>query len=130
MIQHLTKKRNEEGFTLIELLVVIVILGILAAVVVFAVGGITDKGQTSACKTDTRTFRTAEEANFAKNDKYDTEANLKANGFLAEESDLHNVTVTAAAVGPPAVAASYLIKVADADCGVVGGTVGTPATNL
>src|SRR4051812_26153938 len=42
--------RNENGFTLIELLMVIVILGILSGIVVFAVGGITDKGQTSACK--------------------------------------------------------------------------------
>ena len=45
-------KKNDEGFTLIELLIVIVILGILATVVVFAVGGITDKGKTSACKAE------------------------------------------------------------------------------
>ncbi len=46
------KSVGAKGFTLIELLVVIVILGILAAVVVFAVGGITDKGQDSACKSE------------------------------------------------------------------------------
>ena len=38
------KRAGEGGFTLIELLIVIVILGILAAIVVFAVGGITDRG--------------------------------------------------------------------------------------
>ena len=40
------KRAGEGGFTLIELLIVIVILGILAAIVVFAVGGITDRGNT------------------------------------------------------------------------------------
>ena len=48
---------TRRGFTLIELLVVITILGVLSAVVVFAVNGINDKGQASACKIDTRTLR-------------------------------------------------------------------------
>ncbi|HZQ79789.1 MAG TPA: prepilin-type N-terminal cleavage/methylation domain-containing protein, partial [Acidimicrobiia bacterium] len=59
------KRNGEGGFTLVELLVVIVILGILAAIVVFAVGGITDKGQTAACSTDKKAIQTAEEAYFA-----------------------------------------------------------------
>src|SRR3954464_10453131 len=71
--QQYRKMRGEErdgGFTLIELLVVIVILAILAAVVVFAVGGITDKGQTSSCQADRRTLETAEEAKFAQDNTY------------------------------------------------------------
>lgn len=60
------KKRQEEGFTLIELLIVIVILGILAAIVVFAVGGITDKGERSACLSDYKNVEVAQEAHFAK----------------------------------------------------------------
>jgi general secretion pathway protein G len=95
MIQSLSKKRNEEGFTLIELLVVIVILGILAAVVVFAVGGITDKGQTSACKADKKTIQTAEEANFAQKSTYADEGTLVTNKFLSESSKLYDVTGTA-----------------------------------
>ena len=55
-------KNQDEGFTLIELLIVIVILGILATVVVFAVGGITDQGQTSACKAELKTIEVAVEA--------------------------------------------------------------------
>ena len=55
-------KKQDEGFTLIELLIVIVILGILATVVVFAVGGITDQGQTSACKAELKTMEVAVEA--------------------------------------------------------------------
>jgi prepilin-type N-terminal cleavage/methylation domain-containing protein len=57
--------RDDAGFTLIELLIVIVILGILAAVVVFSVSGITDKGTASACKSDVSTINTAAESYFA-----------------------------------------------------------------
>jgi general secretion pathway protein G len=91
------KTEGEGGFTLIELLVVIIILGILAAVVVFAVGGVGDKGQSASCKIDTRTIRTAEEAYYA-NDKvglpnYATMAELVSGGFLSEPSAYHTITV-------------------------------------
>ena len=58
-------KSKNKGFTLIELLIVIVILGILAAVTVFAVRGITDKGTTSACNSDKVTVQTAVESYLA-----------------------------------------------------------------
>ena len=60
-------KKNDEGFTLVELLIVIVILGILATVVVFAVQGITDTGQQNACAVGERTVQTAVEAYYAEN---------------------------------------------------------------
>jgi general secretion pathway protein G len=85
-------KKNDEGFTLIELLIVIVILGILATVVVFAVGGITDRGGTSACKADLATVEVAVEAYYAQNGAYPAnETNLKP-GFMRDVSDLYNVT--------------------------------------
>ncbi len=59
------ENKQDKGFTLVELLIVIVILGILATVTVFAVRGITDQGQTSACEADQKTMQTASEAFFA-----------------------------------------------------------------
>ena len=61
------KNLVQRGFTLVELLVVIVILGVLAAVVVFAVGGITNTSKSSACKIEVRTINTATQAFYANN---------------------------------------------------------------
>ena len=59
------ENKQDKGFTLVELLIVIVILGILATVTVFAVRGITDQGQKSACGADQKTLETAAETWFA-----------------------------------------------------------------
>ena len=67
MIQRsIEKKRSGEGgFTLVELLIVIVILGILAAIVVLAIGGLKDTAQNSSCKPGAKTIESAEDAYFA-----------------------------------------------------------------
>jgi len=70
MHRAIERARQEEGFTLIELMIVIVILGVLAGIVVFAVGGITDRGTSAACKTDVATIQTAVEAYYAKTGGY------------------------------------------------------------
>jgi prepilin-type N-terminal cleavage/methylation domain-containing protein len=81
-------KTQDKGFTLVELLIVIVILGILATVTVFAVRGITDQGQESACNADQKTLQTAVEAYYAQNgnDTDPSGADLVAEGLLVEES--------------------------------------------
>jgi prepilin-type N-terminal cleavage/methylation domain-containing protein len=66
------KNLLQKGFTLVELLVVIVILGILAAVVVFAVSGSTDEAKSSACKSDASSALSAVEAYRAKTGNYPT----------------------------------------------------------
>src|SRR3954469_22478166 len=60
----------EKGFTLVELLIVIVILGILAGIVVFAVGNLTSNAKTNACSTEKSTIVTADEAYKAQSGSY------------------------------------------------------------
>lgn len=54
--------RGQGGFTLIELLVVIAILGILAGVVVFAVGGVTGTADRKACEIEGKSIESAAQA--------------------------------------------------------------------
>ena len=55
-------QKNDKGFTLIELLIVIVILGVLAAVIVFRVANVTDDAETNACELEVRAVNTAIQA--------------------------------------------------------------------
>jgi len=73
-LYQLIKRRREAdglstnaGFTLIELLIVIVVLGILAGVVIFALGGVTGKSAVAACQADGATVSTAISAFNAQN---------------------------------------------------------------
>ena len=97
---------RDGGFSLVELLVVIVILGIIAAVTVLAVRGVSDRGDESSCQEDTRRMRTATEAYFAQRGGdvirisdpavagetgTTPEMTLVAVGLLNGQSELHDV---------------------------------------
>ena len=58
---------SEAGFTLIELLIVIIVLGILAAIVIFSLTSVTGTSQVAACNTDAKTVETAVAAYQAQN---------------------------------------------------------------
>jgi prepilin-type N-terminal cleavage/methylation domain-containing protein len=68
------KRQSDEGFTLIELLIVIIILGILAAIVVFAIGNTRKDAVASSCKTDAKAIQLSLEAQKTKTGKYPVEA--------------------------------------------------------
>ncbi len=92
---HMRAKRaggRQGGFTLIELLVVIAILGILAAIVVFSVGGITDRGEESACEATSKTIATASEAYRAVEDG--AAPNLQALSGFAKDLPASGNTIT------------------------------------
>jgi len=96
-----TARNGDAGFTLVEVLIVIVIVGVLATVVVFAVRGITDQGEAAACGTDARVLSTAAEVYLAENqvvvipesgagdDRF--EQTLVDDGLLAEVSGYYDL---------------------------------------
>ena len=90
---------KDEGFTLIELLIVIVILGVLASVVVFAVGGVAERGETSSCKADRKTLEVAIEAYYGDNGSLPADETALTNaGFIRDVSSRYDVsgsTITA-----------------------------------
>ena len=61
------QEHGSEGFTLIELLIVIIIIGILAAIVVFSVSGVNNTAAKNACNQNVNEANTATEAFYAAN---------------------------------------------------------------
>ncbi|MEO5678162.1 MAG: ABC transporter substrate-binding protein, partial [Acidimicrobiales bacterium] len=87
------RRSGDGGFTLIELLVVIIILGVISAVVVFAVRGTGDKGAAAAYATDAKTIRTAEEAFCARRGFYaSTQAELVGEKLLSEVGTMNQIS--------------------------------------
>jgi general secretion pathway protein G len=70
---------DESGFTLIELLIVIVVLGVLAAVVIFSLGGVTQSSAVAACNSDAKTVETGVQAYISQGNPAPTSANAQAN---------------------------------------------------
>jgi type II secretion system protein G len=102
MLARRETSRTEDGFTLIELLIVIVILGVLAAIVVFSVRGITDRGEVAACKTNVSTAETAVEAYYAKNGSYPATLAAVVPDFLKSDPSAASVDAKSRVAYAPA----------------------------
>ena len=61
------EKKNESGFTLIELLVAIVVVGILTAVAIVGIGGLTDTAHHASCQATLDSTRAGVAAYYASN---------------------------------------------------------------
>jgi len=93
-IRTLRADERENGFTLTELLIVIVILGVLAGIVVFAVNTFTNDSKKTACSADKKSVEVASDAYFAKNNKYVSVAQLATDQYLKQAVNSPNYTVT------------------------------------
>lgn len=97
------RRAPDRGFTLVEILIVVVILAILSTVTVFAIRGMKDDADSSACATDHKTLETALSTFEAQQPATATitEAQLVSAGYLRAESELYDIDATGAIVPQP-----------------------------
>ncbi len=84
------------GFTLVELLLVVVVLGVLAAVVIFSLGGVSASATAASCRADAHIVETAVRAYVTQNGAAPTTADLTAstNPYLAPFPTSPSFTIT------------------------------------
>ncbi len=73
---------SESGFTLIELLIVIVVLGILAAIVVFSLTGVSGQSKQAACTSDAKSVEIAADAYQAAKGTYPASVGVLVGSYL------------------------------------------------
>src|SRR5439155_990592 len=89
--------RKEQGFTLIELLIAIVVVGILTAVAIVGIAGLTNKGATASCSATLDAIKASQAVHYANNSgAYPTDF---ATMITAKELDLSGGAKDATAAG-------------------------------
>ncbi len=123
---------GEDGFTLIELLVVIAVLGILAAIAIPRLGGVTNKARLSEATSFASSLRSAQEMYYVENNnQYYTggSTTLGALGTYIDEDSFP----TEWTVNYGGTTSSYAITISQGGVGSVeatpGGVTSTPASN-
>ena len=81
---------SQAGFTLIELLIVIVVLGILAAIVVFSLSGVTGQSSAAACNSDAKTVEVAVDAYNAEIGNFPADSNSLTSSAVTGGPYLHS----------------------------------------
>jgi prepilin-type N-terminal cleavage/methylation domain-containing protein len=64
------EEREERGFTLIELLIAIVVVGVLTAVAIVGIAGLTDQGESAACSATADAVKAAQAVHYANSGAY------------------------------------------------------------
>jgi prepilin-type N-terminal cleavage/methylation domain-containing protein len=90
------KERRDEGFTLIELLIAIVVVGILTAVVIVGIGGLTDSGKKGACQASMDAAKAASAVYYGNHSAYATDLTVLQSEKLFDAPA--DVTVAAGSV--------------------------------
>lgn len=79
------------GFTRVELAVIVLVVGVIAAAIAFAVNGSDEKTPRAAGAVDAQALKAAEEQFKATNGRYGSEEELVAAGLLAGPSEIYDI---------------------------------------